>query len=648
MFHGLKWFRGFVNIESSDSEDFIATIRIGYADSDTSSDIGVMGAGSFNGSGVIGVSSPENEDTTVLIGIPAIGTKDYIFGVRPVNAAITSFNGAVYVMFDGDLETIANLGVPADGLSDTMAHMLIVGATEEALYAEVWLAMAGIYSQTDLSTTSDIGIVDSSLADVVTTMAVMGLRHFTAPGTVGAADAGSYSLPVRLKVVTGIGTLDITGSLAIVSGLTVAETIKCMAGIMVDGLFDLPGFIEVDPKTGVQFLASAGIKAYLQKSVPCGLTITEYGSQRAHTFEALGSSGKDILTSAGIPYGSAKARGKVGYTGTRYGLSALPSWMDMVKFTNSVGSSFFNAIGTELVALEDEIMHTVNNYFIESCSPKIDIIGYAPLPSSGVSTVTVPMFERIDGTKYRWRLREADSSYKFYHSDKYYRTDAFSLPDGSKTNEEYYTQAGLETFDTYYIDVDNKTIYFRFSNGRYNSAIVNGETITIAWRQLWNELDDLGALIALPRLQWEDNGSYKARIMDVFSIIEYSDEKTRGGEPRSVVRTKAPDSTFIGLSVAIARELGLATFDEEGNFLVKIRSISDEDFQLEELLDEDMIPNDLFDRLVEEINRTSPVGWDYARWDIGRWFLETEVRGWPVLKSVWDILYMKSSLGSKI
>jgi hypothetical protein len=168
--------------------------------------------------------------------------------------------------------------------------------------------------------------------------------------------------------------------------------------------------------------------------------------------------------------------------------------------------------------------------------------------------------------------------------------------------------------------------------------------VQIAWRQVWNELDDLGSLLSLKRLLWEDNSSYKARIMDIFGVIEYTDKRVRGGEERSVIRNKAPDSTFIGLSIAIGRELGLVTFDENGDFSVKIKSISDRDFQMEELLDDDMVPNEKFEALVAAINKQAPVAWGDSRWDMGRWFDREQSEGWPTLKSIWDILSIKGDI----
>lgn len=116
--------------------------------------------------------------------------------------------------------------------------------------------------------------------------------------------------------------------------------------------------------------------------------------------------------------------------------------------------------------------------------------------------------------------------------------------------EKYKISDNINQPNYYFIDKDRKIIYFTEPYNKNNKSPYGKVTVTyvigkdeiektynLRFHQLWNFLDEFGALLCCPRIKEESNLSYKERIMDVFR------------HPAS--------STKLGLVNGISRELNL-------------------------------------------------------------------------------------------
>jgi hypothetical protein len=637
-----------VAIKESTGASFSASIRVGYTDMDTTVSLGVSAPGATATPSTLGVVESGSSHTTTSMGVQETGSKGETMKIRVVDAWMASIPGYIFIKFSGAATPEAIIGIvesTGSSLPCSITVLSTVWAPGDPLSGvHIHPATIGVGVEAATNITSALGIYVGATVDVTSSLNIPVSTGTATPSNLFVVQETAANTLSLIKVVNGRGLLDSIVNINVVNTARLSNLFDAALNIQEQSFLHVPFTMEVDEKCGYDITTSLGVQKLTGKSVGCTMFVTDYGKVGPPKWSSTGASGGDIGTAAGIPPRPYRPRAQVPVSLKRYGLSALPSWLDMVKYSTSVGNQFFDSINQELQTLDDEVIHTADKYFIETCNPKVDVVGYCQLPDQDIANITVAAFEKDDGTRYRWKLQEATSTHKFYHADKYYSVDEFVPPDGTEYDDEHFDHTHLPTFDTFYIDRELGLILFRFSNGRYNTAVINGQVTEIAWRQVWNELDDLGAIMSLDRLKWESNAMYKSRIMDIFNNIEYQYEDTRSGEPYIVTRNKAPDVTFIGLSVAIARELGLVTVDNDGHFVVKIKSLSDENFRIEELYDDDMVPNEKFETLVETINAMAPVAWGDARWDTGRWFTNEEARGWPAIKLIWDILHLNGAL----
>ena len=656
----IKLFPATITVPESTSEDIACTIRIGYAEEDAAATIDVADSDVLSASGSLGVSSSETEDATATIVIPEEWARNFMASARVVTGAIADINGTLYVLFDGTLSGTSSLGIIGSsgnqGAStyttgedddstmegDFRSHITILAAGSSApAYIQPCTILVQVNVTDDFAAALDL--YEQLNSDTVGTVGIQKNAFIHTPSYIALPESTSHDMMMHIKVISNIAAVEYRAFVNVIPGIGLTSTVNGLIKISESKIFNTSSFLIVSHMYGSDFDASLGVKRPSHRSIGCNIFIADHYATGLSQYGAMGASGGDIDSPAGIPPRPVRSHGIIPVQSEREGMSVLPSWMDMVKYSHSVGAQYFNAIDTELDSVQKDLQHQAEKYFIETCMPKLDTIGFAPLPASGVTSATVPMYEKSNGDRYRWRLADAKSLHKFYHADTYFNVDKFSIPDGTDIDLATWKQTGTGTFDVYWVDEDEKLIYFRFSNGHYNTVEINGKPVTITWRHVWNELDDIGALLHINRLPNESNSSFRARILDIFDNVEYITTTRSGGE-RVVTRDKFPDSTFIGLSTMLARELNIPAQDDEGKFNIKVKALSDRNFQVDELLDKDMLPNERFINYVNRINKEAKVTWGNAKWDHSRWIEDSDARRYPRLKSIWDILSLRNRI----
>ncbi len=657
---GIKLNPATIIIPESTSESISCTVRIGYTDSDTEGTINVYGEDLLSATGSIGISSTAVDDTIGYITIPQEWLRNIPSKVKVVNGAVADIDGALYVLFNGlydhqssidisnnsgNQETSTYTTGQDDDLTmegDFRAHIVVL-ASGDSYTTLLQPCVIAIPISTNVDFSSVANIASLGILDISTSIDVSVNKYFDISSYTSFLESTRYDIRSYLHVVANLDAKDFYATVKVMPSLWITSTAEGRINIYQSKRSDLSCFLQVNLQHGRDFDANIRLKRPSHKSIGCRLFIADHYATGTSQFGAMGASGGDIDSPAGIPPRPIRSHGIIPINSSRKGLSSLPSWMDMVKYSHSVGSQFFNAIDTELEMMNKDLYHQAEKYFIETCMPKLDTIGFAPLPPSGIVSATVSMYEKSNGDRYRWRLQEADSLHKFYHADTYYWVNEFVIPDGDTENLSTIKQTGTNIFDVYWIDEVERLVYFRFSNGFYNTVELNGTSTIVTFKHVWNELDDIGALLHIARLPNESNSSFRARILDIFDNVEYI-YTTRSGGERVVIRDKYPDSTFIGLSTMIARELNIPAQDDAGNFNVQIRALSDRNFQIDELLDKNMLPNSRFIDYVNTVNKEAKITWETAQWDHSQWMTNEDSKRYPRLKSIWDILNLRNEI----
>ena len=187
-------------------------------------------------------------------------------------------------------------------------------------------------------------------------------------------------------------------------------------------------------------------------------------------------------------------------------LNKLPYWFNIRKHSDdSLGADYLNITGINL----DDALYTID-YAYQQCY--IDTVDLSQADFCYKAIIPMPKsVYNIEGVfANNTGLHEAKNIKEFFGVDR----------KGVEDNSLY-------SFETYYIDYKRNIIYVR---KKFNADAVNNngkigikyknedwpEEMPLIPHQVWNFLDELGALMSCPRLPEEDNISYKKRIQDVF------------------------------------------------------------------------------------------------------------------------------------
>lgn len=187
-------------------------------------------------------------------------------------------------------------------------------------------------------------------------------------------------------------------------------------------------------------------------------------------------------------------------------LEKLPYWFSMRKKSqDSNGANYLNIFGMELDDALFTIDYAYNQCYIDTVDIKqIDFCYKAiiPMPFSAYNIETVS----ANGAG----LYEAKNLKEFFG-----------------VNLQMIEDKPLHSFECYYVDYKRNIIYVRkkfnadaiHNNGKIEIKYKNEDwprEIALMPHQVWNYLDELGALMSCPRLPEEPNIEYKKRIQDVF------------------------------------------------------------------------------------------------------------------------------------
>lgn len=196
----------------------------------------------------------------------------------------------------------------------------------------------------------------------------------------------------------------------------------------------------------------------------------------------------------------------------------LPYWFKMKKKPkDSLGLLFLNVFGLEIEDIDKILNYAYEQTMISSIDLQyIDTLYALDLPSNFI-------FEDIELISSSTSvLIETESLFELFNLGNNYDIDQ-SL---SQTN-------------LYFIDKDRKIIYFTEPHNKNNDYPYGKVSMTLTYEdtsvekeyglryhQVWNFLDEFGALLNCTRLMEENNFSYKERILDVF---RYKASSTHNG-----------------------------------------------------------------------------------------------------------------------
>lgn len=259
-------------------------------------------------------------------------------------------------------------------------------------------------------------------------------------------------------------------------------------------------------------------------------------------------------------------------------LSRFPSWTDLyadsleqatpnLYVPISTGGRFVNALLQEhLDTYENRLVDYELNSFIQSIDTEILDWVYK---SDNVSANIISVYG--DGIQ----LSPVGSIYDFYIS--------------------------LKTDYVYYYNAVNREI---ITNRKYEGFAVNGEQYEQNPILSYNELDELGARVGLPRLFLEENERYKLRILDTYRnppSVNVTGFKNTLRRELDIWRAygATPDSDYAGATPEVLEisdlELSTPYFDSEGKPLPEFR------------------------KFVEKINQKYPSNFGYVKWGEGTW-----------------------------
>lgn len=282
-------------------------------------------------------------------------------------------------------------------------------------------------------------------------------------------------------------------------------------------------------------------------------------------------------------------------------LNKMPSWMRMRMYRNessindTLAAQFLNVFGLEFESAQenlDEFKESLDQFNISQ------IVGET---NSGIDYVYRVDIEDvitgdlanlkvfIDGVE----IEVVTGLESFFRSD-----DQCCIIDG--TDKLCYIRRGSSEPETLTIDAyrfDGSTEQFTF-----NDFLVH---------HVWNELDEIGLMLGLPRLFKEDNRSYKLRLINVFLL-------PRGANAE-------------GLINGIAGLTGINPKD------ISLYDLSDLAFK-GTLLNDDGTPNGKLKHYAKVVNDKIANTWGNMNWDQAYWISLSDTSiGIDYLPHVWDV-----------
>lgn len=171
----------------------------------------------------------------------------------------------------------------------------------------------------------------------------------------------------------------------------------------------------------------------------------------------------------------------------------------------------------------------------------------------------------------------------------------------------------------YYNPIDRQLLLM----SEYETLTINGSIFEQYAINIFNNFDDFGLRLGLPRLYKESNSRYKSRILDVTSNM--------------------PATHADGLKRTLRRELdiwnayGLEVDSDSTQALPTLLEISDLE-QTSPYFSYAGHPQKIFKDLVEELNNRYPSNLDYVRWDEGSWdYSGLEGEGVSRIPAIYDV-----------
>ena len=175
------------------------------------------------------------------------------------------------------------------------------------------------------------------------------------------------------------------------------------------------------------------------------------------------------------------------------------------------------------------------------------------------------------------------------------------------------------TDDAYYFNPIDKQI---LTIKNYVSLTINGSLFEQSAINVYNEFDEFGARVGLPRLYLESNSRYKNRILDVYKNLPGTSKQSFQRTLRREldiwkVYGATPDSEYIGATPEVIEiadmQQSTPYFTESGKPLKKFKNI------------------------VQDLNERYPSNFGYVRWDEGIWdYAGMENEGISRIPSIYD------------
>lgn len=246
---------------------------------------------------------------------------------------------------------------------------------------------------------------------------------------------------------------------------------------------------------------------------------------------------------------------------------------------------------------------------------------------------------------------------KVRNGQKHQFTRVNSIRDFMRAKSPDMNNQELHTPRVYYLDIDSNQIYIRQHEGLIyvdlykNDLVYETIEVSVIKHQIWNDFDELGILYNLPRLKFEDNQSYKKRLLDVRRLLSNGNRvgllfalhrrlgwvyEMQWDEPTTDITL--PHPLVVEESIRVNGEhLQLSVEEIDGyttihgidveepvriRYYAGARFAEAKDFTLEQ---------------IEQIHKQAPTLWEHKPWGFGFWPEDGDEKGMDVLPSRGDL-----------